>query len=100
MIFLTWIFGKAIESKVHLASDARCSGILELEKANVKWFLSVDENDLPVHVKQSGGYAYRSITCNGEEVDLSKGFTDLHTKVYEEILAGRGHSIDDTARCH
>jgi UDP-N-acetyl-2-amino-2-deoxyglucuronate dehydrogenase len=94
--FLTWIFGAAESNTLHLAEDARYSGTLELEKANVKWFLSVDANDLPSQVVEQGGYAYRSITCDGEEVDLSKGFTDLHTRVYEEILAGRGHGIEDT----
>lgn len=94
--FLTWIFGEAESSETHLLQPSRCSGTLELEKANVKWFLSVDESDLPKHVLEKGGYAHRSITCDGEEVDLSKGFTDLHTRVYEEILADRGHGIDDT----
>ena len=94
--FLTWIFGKSEKSQVHLAEPSRWSGTLELEKANVKWFLSVDANDLPDDVVKNGGYAYRSITCDNEEVDLSKGFTDLHTRVYEEILEGRGHGLDDT----
>jgi len=94
--FLTWIFGPAESSDTFLLEPSRCSGTLELEKANVKWFLSVDEADLPKQVLADGGYAHRSITCDGEEVDLSKGFTDLHTRVYEEILAGRGHGLADT----
>ena len=85
-----------MERARHLNQPARCAGTLELEKARVKWFLSVDEHDLPAAVKQAGGYAYRSITCDGKEVDLSQGFTDLHTRVYEEILAGRGHGLEDT----
>lgn len=94
--FLTWIFGEAESSVMHLSEDTRCSGTLELEKARVKWFLSVDASDLPKEVVSDGGYAYRSITCDGKEVDLSKGFTDLHTHVYEEILDGRGFGIEDT----
>jgi UDP-N-acetyl-2-amino-2-deoxyglucuronate dehydrogenase len=94
--FLTWIFGGVESCEMHLSQSSRCSGTLELEKANVKWFLSVDESDLPKEVVASGGYAYRSITCDGAEVDLSKGFTDLHTRVYEEVLAGRGHGLEDT----
>lgn len=93
--FLTWIFGKAEKTEIHLAEPSRYSGTLELEKANVKWFLSVDASDLPTEVVANGGYAYRSITCDGEEIDLSKGFTDLHTRVYEEILAGQGHGLED-----
>jgi UDP-N-acetyl-2-amino-2-deoxyglucuronate dehydrogenase len=94
--FLTWIFGAAENCKVHLAQPSRYSGTLELEKAKVKWFLSVDASDLPEQVVADGGYAHRSITCDGDEMDLSKGFTDLHTRVYEEILAGRGHGLEDT----
>ena len=94
--FLTWIFGEAESSVMHLSEDTRCSWTLELEKARVKWFLSVDASDLPKEVVSEGGYAYRSITCDGSEVDLSKGFTDLHTHVYEEILDGRGFGIEDT----
>jgi len=93
--FLTWIFGKPESSRVYMNEPSRCSGSLELEKANVKWFLSIDETDLPEAVVENGGYAFRSITCDGEEVDLSKGFTDLHTQVYQEILAGNGHGIQD-----
>ena len=93
--FLAWIFGKAEKTEIHLAQPSRYSGTLELEKANVKWFLSVDASDLPTEVVTNGGYAYRSITCDGEEIDLSKGFTDLHTRVYEEILAGQGHGLED-----
>lgn len=94
--FLTWIYGEAESSQLHLAQPSRYSGTLELEKAKVKWFLSVDVNDLPAEVVKNGGYAYRSITCDGQEVDLSKGFTDLHTGVYEEILSDRGHGLEDT----
>lgn len=94
--FLTWIFGEAESSVMHLNEDTRCSGTLELEKARVRWFLSVDASDLPKEIVSEGGFAYRSITCDGKEVDLSKGFADLHTRVYQEILAGRGFGIEDT----
>lgn len=94
--FLTWIFGSAESVQLHLDQPSRCAGSLELEQARVRWFLSVDEADLPADVQAAGGYAYRSITCDGQEVDLSQGFTDLHTRVYEEILAGRGHGLEDT----
>ena len=71
------------------------SGYLELEWARVRWLLSVDYNDLPENVRTNGGYAYRSITIDGDELDLSVGFTDLHTEVYGDILAGGGFRIDD-----
>ena len=93
--FLGWIFGPLENSQLHLAQDSRYAGVLELEKARVKWFLSIDENDLPKHVVENGGYAYRSITCGGEEIDLSHGFTDLHTRVYQGILDGQGYGIED-----
>jgi UDP-N-acetyl-2-amino-2-deoxyglucuronate dehydrogenase len=72
------------------------SGVLELEKARVRWFLSVDESDLPVEVRAKGGHAYRSLTVDGQEIDLSTGFTDLHTEVYRDILTGGGFGIADS----
>jgi UDP-N-acetyl-2-amino-2-deoxyglucuronate dehydrogenase len=69
------------------------SGFIELEHARVRWFLSVDSQDLPAAVKAKGKTTFRSITVDGQEVEFSEGFTDLHTRVYEETLAGRGFGI-------
>ncbi len=93
--FLTWIFGGCTRSFLHLNQPDRMSGVVELERARVKWFLSVAADDLPASVSENGGYAYRSITADGEDIDLSKGFTDLHTKVYENVLAGTGYGLED-----
>ena len=68
---------------------------MELERAKVKWFLSVDSSDLPYQANPGVSSTYRSITIDGEEIEFTDGFTDLHTRVYEEILAGRGFGIDD-----
>ena len=92
---LLWLFGGVERSTVHLKAPRKMAGALELERARVRWFLSTDETDLPDHVRESGGYAYRSMTCDGQEIEFSGGFTDLHTKVYEEILAGRGAGVRD-----
>jgi UDP-N-acetyl-2-amino-2-deoxyglucuronate dehydrogenase len=92
---LIWLFGPVQAQELHLRGERRVSGFLRLEKARVKWFLSVDGDDLPDSVRAEGGYAYRSVKLNGEEFDLSPGFADLHTKVYEETLAGRGVGIND-----
>lgn len=92
---LMWIFGPVQHHEVHLADDRKMAGFLELEKANVRWFLSVDQEDLPVAVKSAGKTTYRSLLLNGEEFEFSEGFTDLHTVVYQEILAGRGFGISD-----
>ena len=92
---LSWLFGPVETQKLHLHEERRMAGCLRLEKARVKWFLSIDGNDLPDKVKAEGGYAFRSLKLDGEEFDLSGGFTDLHTKVYEETLAGRGLGIND-----
>ena len=93
--FLLWVFGSVSRNLVHINQPHRMAGALELEKARVRWFLSVDEQDLPQHVREAGGYAHRSITVDGKEVDLSAGFTDLHTDVYREILKGNGYGICD-----
>jgi len=92
---LMWIFGEVKHHEVHLSEDARMAGFLELEKANVRWFLSVDRKDLPDETVIAGKTTFRSITVDGEEFEFSEGFTDLHTIVYQEILAGKGFGLKD-----
>lgn len=92
---LMWIFGGVQHHEVHLANERKMAGFLELEKANVRWFLSVDRDDLPEAVRAAGKTTFRSLTFNGEEFEFSEGFTDLHTIVYREILAGRGFGLED-----
>ncbi len=93
---LTWIFGPVKQNIVHLSQDDKASGYLDLEKARVKWYLSVDYNDIPAKIKETGQRTYRSITVDGEEIEFSGGFTDLHTQSYEHILAGKGFGIFDS----
>jgi UDP-N-acetyl-2-amino-2-deoxyglucuronate dehydrogenase len=92
---LLWLYGKVERTEVHVRDDRRMAGWIELERARVRWFLSIDEQDLPAGIREQGGFAHRSITADGQEIDMSKGFADLHTRVYEDILAGRGFGIDD-----
>ena len=92
---LLWLFGDVERSTVHLQERRKMAGALKLERADVRWFLSTDADDLPEHVREKGGFAHRSMTYDGEEIEFSDRFTELHTKVYEEILAGRGTGIRD-----
>ncbi|MDW7644571.1 MAG: Gfo/Idh/MocA family oxidoreductase [Desulfuromonadales bacterium] len=92
---LIWIFGDVKLHEVHVSDERKMAGYLELENARVRWFLSVDRNDLPASVREGGQSTYRSIAIDGEEIEFSGGFTDLHTVVYQEILAGRGFGIED-----
>lgn len=92
---LLWLFGQAGEVKVYHADSKCMSGYIELENACVRWFLSVDVNDLPDASRQNGKTTYRSITVDGQEIEFSEGFTDLHTRVYEETLLERGFGIKD-----
>ena len=92
---LGWIFGKVQESEVHLYEKHRASGYLEFEKARVRWFLSINENDLPDSCKELGQRTYRSITINEDELEFSSGFTELHTESYKKILKGKGFSIQE-----
>ena len=92
---LIWLFGPAINIKVYHADPSRVSGFIELEKAKVRWFLSVDHHDLPLFTKQANKTTFRSITVDGQELEFSDGFTDLHTCVYEKTLAGQGFGIAD-----
>ncbi len=90
-----WLFGEVESSKVHLNQPRKMAGVIELQQARVKWFLSTDAGDLPEEVLRDGGYAHRSMTYDGQEIEFSGGFKDLHTQVYQEILAGRGAGIRD-----
>ncbi|MBN1157923.1 MAG: Gfo/Idh/MocA family oxidoreductase [Bacteroidales bacterium] len=92
---LSWIFGNYRHLTVHMLEPNKASGILELEKARIKWFLSIDYNDLPDAVKNRGMRTYRSIMMDEEEVEFSEGFTDLHTRSYLEILADRGFGLKE-----
>ncbi|MFO7922100.1 MAG: Gfo/Idh/MocA family oxidoreductase [Bacteroidales bacterium] len=92
---LTWIFGPARENIVHLSDNRRAAGYLSLERARVRWLLSIDQKDLPGHIKEHGQRTYRSITIDGEEIEFSEGFTGLHTQTYREILAGKGYGLEE-----
>lgn len=92
---LGWIFGPVVSNRVHLLEKNKASGFLELEKARVRWFLSIDNNDLPEAVKEKGKRTFRNITVDGEELEFSEGFTDLHTVTYREILKGNGYGLED-----
>lgn len=92
---LLWLFGPVRSSQVHLAERRRMSGTLQLEKAQVSWYLSVDGADLPPGYLDSGRSAFRSLILNGREVEFSDGFADLHTRVYESTLTGGGFGIAD-----
>lgn len=95
---LAYVFGPLQSQTASLRQPERAGGMLSYEKADVRWFLSVDANDLPDAVKGKKT-TYRSITLDGEEVEFSEGFTDLHTRSYEEILAGRGYGLEDVRFC-
>ncbi len=92
---LSWIFGSSGKNIVHLSEPHKAAGFLELENARVRWFLSLDYDDIPEKIKTTGKRTFRSITVNGEEIEFSEGFTDLHTLTYKEILAGRGYGLKE-----
>ncbi len=92
---LHFIFGALQDNVVHHSSDTKAAGYLEYEKARVRWFLSVDFEDVPAAQQEAGQRTYRSITVDGEEIEFSGGFTDLHTRSYEGILAGRGFGLEE-----
>ena len=92
---LHFIFGDLQENIVHYSSPTKAAGYLEYQHARVRWFLSVDIDDVPEAVRAQGQRTYRSITVDGGEIEFSGGFTDLHTRSYEEILAGRGFGLEE-----
>ncbi|MGV3625174.1 MAG: Gfo/Idh/MocA family oxidoreductase [Archangium sp.] len=92
---LTWLFGGISDARIELMEARRAGGTIKLNKARVKWFLSIDPTDLPFAPEPGKKTTFRSITVDGKEVEFSEGFTDLHTRVYEETLAGRGFGLED-----
>jgi UDP-N-acetyl-2-amino-2-deoxyglucuronate dehydrogenase len=95
---LHFVFGKLQKNVVHYSGEAKAAGYLEYERARVRWFLSIDANDLPEDVKGKKT-TFRSIDINGEQLEFSEGFTDLHTISYQEILQGRGYGLSDARHC-
>lgn len=89
------VFGDLRGNSVHLSTDTRAAGYLEYARARVRWFLSVELDDVPAEQRGAGQRTYRSITVDGDEIEFSGGFADLHTRSYEEILAGRGFGLED-----
>ena len=92
---LMWIFGRLDYRELHYSDEKKMAGFMSLEKANVRWFLSVDKNDLPPTAREKKQPTFRSITVDGNEIEFSGGFTDLHTAIYEDILTGGGFGTED-----
>ena len=92
---LIWLFGSVQKSELHLSEPKKMAGFIELENAEVTWFLSADKDDLPADLVEKKIPTFRSIEFDGNEIQFSSGFTDLHTKVYQETLAGNGFGIED-----
>jgi len=93
---LSWIFGEVQENIVHLREKDKSAGYLEFKNARVRWFLSINEEDLPQEIKEKGQRTFRSITIDDQELEFSAGFTDLHTKSYEQILKGNGFGLKES----
>jgi UDP-N-acetyl-2-amino-2-deoxyglucuronate dehydrogenase len=91
---LHYVFGELQSNVVHVSSDTKAAGYLEYANARVRWFLSIDVLDVPQIQLSQGQRTYRSIAVDGKEIEFSGGFTDLHTRSYEEILAGRGFGLE------
>jgi len=91
---LGWIFGEVKNNVVNISEFNKAGGYLELKNARVRWFLSLDYKDIPAEAKEKGQRTFRSVTVEGEEVEFSEGFTDLHTATYREIIEGRGFGLD------
>ena len=92
---LGWIFGEVKNNVVNISEPTKAAGYLDLANARVRWFLSLDYNDIPKQTKEKGQRTFRSIIIEGEELEFSEGFTELHTATYRDIIAGNGFGLDD-----
>jgi len=95
---LIWIFGDVKKNTVHIHSHDRAAGFLELERANVRWFLGINYDLIPAHIKEKGLRTYRSLQIENQEFEFSGGFTELHTRSYKEILNGNGFRIGEARK--
>jgi UDP-N-acetyl-2-amino-2-deoxyglucuronate dehydrogenase len=91
---LGWIFGKIKENIVHIHTHDRAAGLLIFDRARVRWFLSIEYDTIPQNIKSSGKRTYRSMEVDGQQIEFSDGFTELHTTSYQDILSGGGFGID------
>jgi UDP-N-acetyl-2-amino-2-deoxyglucuronate dehydrogenase len=92
---LSWLFGPILENVVHIHQADKAAGYLEFKMARVRWFLSIDHNDIPILERRKGKRTYRSLRLGDEEIEFSSGFTNLHTKSYEQILSGKGFELHE-----
>ncbi len=92
---LSWIFGGVKNNTVHLYEPRKAAGVLELQRGRVRWFLSLDRNDLPSASEPDKLTTYRSVTVDGKEIEFSSGFSNLHTESYRRVLAGEGFTTQD-----
>ena len=95
---LIWLFGNVENCEIHVINNRTCSGTLELERATVQWFLSIDYLYVPDAQKSNSQRTFRSITMDGNEIEFSGGFTDLHNEIYRRTLAGKGFGIEETRK--
>ncbi len=95
---LTWIFGDVKENIVNIHTHDRAAGVLHFDKATVKWFLSINAETLPEQIVAKGQRTYRSFTIDGEELEFSDGFTELHTQSYQQILDGNGFDLNSSRK--
>ena len=96
---LVWVFGPLQKSVVHVMSHDRCAGYLELQRARVRYFLSINADLLPENAVQGEKRTYRTINIDGQEFEFSEGFTELHNESYRQILAGNGFGLDEVRGC-
>jgi UDP-N-acetyl-2-amino-2-deoxyglucuronate dehydrogenase len=92
---LHFVYGALQENIVHLNTPTKAAGFLEYERARVRWFLSLDVNDVPAAERAKGKRTFRAVMADGEDIEFSEGFTELHTRIYEEIIAGRGFGVEE-----
>ena len=95
---LTWIFGDVNQNIIHYQDSRTSAGFLQLDRARVRWFMSLDEEVLPPAIRNKGQRTFRSITVEGKEIEFSGGFTDLHTESYVNILNNKGYNVDDARK--
>lgn len=92
---LQWIFGPMEEFTISIKTRDTNAGTMVFKRAKVNWYLSINAENLPIEAKQKGLPTFRTLTIEGEEIEFSKGFTELHNRSYQKILKDRGFGLAD-----
>ena len=86
---LFWFFGQPVEWKIETLETDYAKGKIWFPNANIKWELSL---------KAPMDNQFRKFVIGEREIDLTRHFENLHTKVYQDALEGKKVPLSEIGR--